>query len=210
MYKKALILDLDNTIYPVSSIGEKLFAPLFDVILKDKDAAGKIDEIKKEVMRRPFQQVANDFGFSKELTDKGISILKDISYNENIEPFADYRYIRELAIDKFLVTTGFRKMQQSKVDAMQLQRDFKEIHIIDPTVTQKIKKDIFREIVERHGYDKGDVIIVGDDLRSEIKAAQDLGIDAVLYDKLNLYEDEKSVVRITDFGELREFVRRES
>lgn len=208
MYKKALFLDLDNTIYPVSSIGEKLFAPLFDVILKDKNVAGKIGEIKKEVMRRPFQQVANDFGFSKELTEKGISILKDISYTEHIEPFADYRYIRELAIDKFLVTTGFKKMQQSKVDVMQLQRDFKEIHIIDPTVTQKIKKDIFREIVERHGYDKKDVIIVGDDLRSEIKAAQDLGIDAVLYDKLRLYVEEKSVARITDFGELMDYVKR--
>ena len=73
---------------------------------------------------------------------------------------------------------------------------------------KKIKKDIFREIVERHGYDKKDVIIVGDDLRSEIKAAQDLGIDAVLYDKLRLYVEEKSVARITDFGELMDYVKR--
>jgi putative hydrolase of the HAD superfamily len=206
MHKKALILDLDNTIYPVSAIGDKLFAPLFDIILKDEHAAGKIDEIRKEVMRRPFQQVAKDFNFSKELTDKGVSILKDISYNENIEPFADYSVIKALTIDKFLVTTGFRKMQQSKVDTMQLQRQFKEIHIIDPTATNKVKKDIFIEIVERHGYHKAEVIIVGDDLRSEIKAAQELGIDAVLYDKLNLYKEEKSVIRITDFTELKNYI----
>jgi putative hydrolase of the HAD superfamily len=206
MQKKALILDLDNTIYPVSSIGEKLFAPLFEIILKDEHVAGKIDAIKKEVMRRPFQQVANDFHFSKELTDKGVSILKLVSYNDSIEPFADYKFIRALNIDKFLVTTGFRKMQQSKVDAMQLQHDFKDIHIIDPTATEKVKKDVFNEIVKQYDYNKADVIVVGDDLRSEIKAAQDLGIDAVLYDKLNLYKEEKSVPRITDFTELKNYL----
>jgi putative hydrolase of the HAD superfamily len=93
-------------------------------------------------------------------------------------------------------------MQQSKVDAMQLQRDFKEIYIIDPVNTDKVKKDVFAEIIERYNYDKSEVIVVGDDLYSEIKAAQDLGIDAVLYDKLGLYKNEKSVIRITDFAEL--------
>jgi putative hydrolase of the HAD superfamily len=34
MYKKAIIFDLDNTVYPVHSIGEELFAPLFALIMK--------------------------------------------------------------------------------------------------------------------------------------------------------------------------------
>jgi putative hydrolase of the HAD superfamily len=202
MQKRALILDLDNTIFPVSSIGDTLFAPLFDLIKADEHAAAKFDEIRKQVMRRPFQRVAEDFHFSKALTDKGIEILKGVSYTGRIEPFPDYSAIRKLTIDKFLVTTGFTKMQQSKVDAMQLQRDFKEIYIIDPVNTDKVKKDVFAEIIERYNYDKSEVIVVGDDLHSEIKAAQDLGIDAVLYDKLGLYKNEKSVIRITDFAEL--------
>ena len=202
MRKRVLILDLDNTIFPVSSIGDTLFAPLFDLIKADERAAAKFDEIRKQVMRRPFQRVAEDFHFSKELTDKGIEILKGLSYNGNIEPFSDYGIIRKLSIDKFLVTTGFTKMQQSKVDAMQLKRDFKEIYIIDPVNTDKVKKDVFAELIEQYHYDKNEVIVVGDDLYSEIKAAQDLGIDTVLYDKLGLYKNEKSVIRITDFAEL--------
>ena len=98
------------------------------------------------------------------------------------------------------------KMQQSKVDAMHLQSDFKEIHIIDPETTNKVKKDLFIELVGRHNYDKSQVLITGDDLYSEIKAAQELGIDAVLYDKLKLYTNEKSVPRITDFSELRNYM----
>ena len=206
MRKKALLLDLDNTIFPVSSIGDSLFAPLFDLIKKNEHAAVKFDEIRKQIMRRPFQLVAKDFHFSKELTDKGIEMLKGLSYSGRIEPFPDYKIIRNLNMDKYLVTTGFTKMQQSKVDAMQLQRDFKEIHIIDPVITASVKKDVFAEIVERHHYNKDEVIVVGDDLHSEIKAAQDLGIDALLYDKFDMYKNEKSVIKITDFAELSNYL----
>jgi putative hydrolase of the HAD superfamily len=206
MRKKALILDLDNTIYPVSSIGATLFAPLFEVIEKDTHVSDRIADIKKEVMRRPFQTVAKEFNFSEELTNEGIEILKGISYKGKIEPFEDYKIIRKLPIDKFLVTAGFTKMQQSKVDSMQLQRDFKKIHIIDSTITKKVKKDYFIEIVERNRYNKSEVMIIGDDLYSEIKAAQELAIDAVLYDKAGLYKEEKSVIRITDFAELKKYL----
>ena len=204
MRKRAIILDLDNTIYPVTSIGDKLFAPLFNLIENYKNSEDNIEEIKKQIMRKPFQQVAKDFNFDNDLIEKGIAILKNIVYNGAIKPFEDYQFVKDLPLDKYLVTTGFKKMQQSKVDAMQLQTDFKEIHIIDPTTTGKIKKDIFAEIVERHHYDKSEVLIVGDDLHSEIKAAKDIGIDAVLYDKQNFYKEHKSVTRITDFTELKD------
>jgi putative hydrolase of the HAD superfamily len=206
MDKKAIILDLDNTIFPVSSIGDRLFAPLFDLLKKDGRVAGKFEDIRKEVMRRPFQLVAKEFNFGDDLTEKGIEILKNVAYKGKIEPFGDYSIIRALKMDKFLVTTGFKKMQQSKVDVMQLDRDFNEIHIIDPTTTTKMKKDVFIEIIERHRYNKAEVLIVGDDLNSEIRAAQELGVDAVLYDKLNLYKEEKSVARITDFADLKNYL----
>lgn len=206
MQKKVLILDLDNTIYPVSSIGDTLFAPLFDIIKNDPHVAGQFAAIRKEVMRRPFQMVAKEFRFSHHLTAKGIEILKDIAYKGKIEPFEDYKFVRELPLIKFLVTAGFRKMQQGKIDAMQLQRDFKEIHILDPETTRKVKKDVFAGIVERHHFDKKEVLIVGDDLYSEIKAADELGIDAVLYDKAGLYIETKSVIRITDFPALSNYI----
>jgi putative hydrolase of the HAD superfamily len=206
MHKKAIIVDLDNTIFPVSSIGDTLFAPLFDLLKEDGRVAGKFDDIRKEVMRRPFQLVAKEFNFGDDLTQKGIEILKNIAYKGKIDPFEDYSFIRALHMDKFLVTTGFKKMQQSKVHAMQLDRDFNEIHIIDPTTTTKVKKDVFNEIITRHHYNKAEVLIVGDDLYSEIRAAQELGVDAVLYDKLKLYKEEKSVTRITDFAELKKYL----
>jgi putative hydrolase of the HAD superfamily len=105
-------------------------------------------------------------------------------------------------MDKYLVTTGFRNMQQSKVDRMGLQHDFLEIHIVDPSTSNKTKKDVFADIVQRHGYAKEDVLIVGDDLHSEIKAAQELGIDAVWYDKYGRYEPTPELTKIAHYQQL--------
>ena len=48
MSKKAIILDMDNTIYPVHSIGFKLFKVLFDLIEESGDHAN-IEEIKAAI-----------------------------------------------------------------------------------------------------------------------------------------------------------------
>jgi putative hydrolase of the HAD superfamily len=202
MKKKAIIFDLDNTIYSVYSIGNTLFAPLFNLIELDGTQVTHMDAIRDEVMRRPFQQIAKDYQFTDELTRKSINLLKQLVYNAPIEPFEDYALVKQLPVDKYLVTTGFRSMQQSKVNRMGLQNDFLEIHIVDPTTSAKTKKDVFTEIVQRHGYAKEDVLIVGDDLHSEIKAAQELGIDAVWYDKYERYEPRPGLTKIAHYQQL--------
>ena len=64
------------------------------------------------------------------------------------------------------------------------------------------KKDVFADIMRRHHYDKSEVLVVGDDPKSEIKAAQDLGIDVVLYDKEGLYKNLNGIKRINDYKDL--------
>jgi putative hydrolase of the HAD superfamily len=203
MKKKAIIFDLDNTIYSVKSIGDELFAPLFDLIFKDTGHAEEEDKIREDIMRRPFQQVAKDYQFSKELTEQGIAHLKEARFEGDIQPFEDYVHVKKLPLDKFLVTTGFMKLQQSKVERMNLRSDFKDIQIVDPMVSDKTKKDVFAEIMDKHGYDKTEVLVVGDDLHSEIKAAQELGIDAILYDKSNGQNNRVQVMKISNFNQLQ-------
>jgi putative hydrolase of the HAD superfamily len=202
MNKKAIIFDLDNTIYSVYSIGETLFAPLFQLIEQDGTQLQHMSKIRDEVMRRPFQQIANDYQFSEALIEKSMELLKQLVYNAPIEPFEDYALVRQLPIDKYLVTTGFRNMQQSKVDRMALQKDFREIHIVDPSTSNKTKKDVFADLILRHQYAKDDVLVIGDDLHSEIKAAQQLGLDVVWYDKYERYEPIPGLQKITNYQQL--------
>lgn len=202
MNKKAIILDLDNTIYPVPAIGEKLFKPLFALIEETGDHEKEMDKIRYDIMRKPFQVVAKTYLFDEALTEKGINLLKDISYDDPIEPFTDYEVTRQLPVEKFLVTTGFLKMQQSKIKAMNIGQHFKEVYIIDPMTSSKTKKDVFAEIMNTNAYHAGELLVIGDDASSEIKAATELGIDSVLYDKNKDLPSGRATYNISSFEAL--------
>ena len=206
MSKKAIIVDLDNTIYLVSSIGDKLFETLFQLITESGDYKGDWEQIKSEIMRTPFQKVAEAFSFGEKLKAEGIKLLEEIEYNNTIEPVESYNFIRELHCKKFLVTTGFSKMQNSKIRQLGLEKDFDKIFVIDPSLTTLTKKDIFEKILADYNYTTKDVLIVGDDINSEIKAAQDLGLEAVVYDFNMEHTGNKELPVITNFKELEQYI----
>lgn len=186
--KRALILDLDNTIYPVSSIADNLFAQFYKLLEQDPDIdPSLIEASKEELTRRPFQHVADEFNFSTALRNKGAQLLKTITYDKPMQPYADYHYIQKISLDKFLVTTGFTNLQYSKVKQLNIEGDFKEIHVVDPEISPKTKRDIFQELMDKYNYRASDILIIGDDPQSEIKAATTLGIDTFLYDPENKY-----------------------
>ena len=199
--KKALILDLDNTIYPVSCIAENVFADLFAILDQhaetiNADDADKVDKIKDEMTRRPFQYIVDEFSVNEEVSDKMTDILRNMVYLQPMTPFEDYQHVRSIPLDKFLVTTGYPKLQWSKVRMLGIENDFRYIHIVDPDVSQQTKKDVFAEIMQTHNYTPGDLLVIGDDPESEIKAAQALDIETVLYDPWNKYPTKKSTFRI--------------
>ena len=199
---KAILYDLDNTIYPVPSIGDRLFAPIYEWLRASSPYAERIEIIKDDLLRKPFQVVAQLHGFSPELTEKGIDYLSNCSIDGPIEPFDDYPEIRKLTGERFLITTGFLKLQQSKITCMGIGTDFKEVHIIDPMTTRKTKKDIFRSIADRYGYTAREMLVVGDDPDSEIRAAGELGIDSVLVDRYLQHPDASPTYRVSGFVEL--------
>ncbi|MDO3626249.1 HAD family hydrolase [Mucilaginibacter sp. BT774] len=199
--KKALILDLDNTIYPVSSIAENLFADLFAKLDQyaefiNADDADEVNKIKDEMTRRPFQHIAEEFNLNKEVRNQMIGQLRNMTYDLPMQPFDDYGYVRSIQLDKFLVTTGFSKLQWSKVRMLGIENDFKHIYIVDPEVSSQTKKDVFTEIMQTYNYIPGDLLVIGDDPESEIKAAQALDIETVLYDPWNKYPTKKPTYRI--------------
>lgn len=206
MTKKAIIYDLDNTLYTVATIGAKLFASLFALLEKEGIPADQMPLIKDAVMRKPFQVVAQEQHFSNELTQKGLDLLKHLTYNEQIELHDDYEEIKKLPQERFLVTTGFTELQYSKIRSLGIEPDFKEVHVIDPMSTRQTKKTVFADIMQRHQYTPADVLVVGDDPESEIRAANESGIDAVLYDKQNRHPSYTATARITDFKELQKLL----
>jgi putative hydrolase of the HAD superfamily len=199
---KALIFDLDNTIYPVHSIGAALFAPLFTLLEDSGELQAEMDAVKDAIQRKPFQVVAAEFGFSDALTKGGIQLLQNLSYNGPIEPFPDFQLVPTLPQLKFLVTTGFTKLQESKIDGMRIRELFQETHIVDPMQDARTKKDVFSDILTRYAYQPQEVLVIGDDPDSEIKAAHALSIPTLLFDALGRYPEWNLSKRIESYGAL--------
>lgn len=203
--KEYIILDLDNTIYPVYSIGDELFKTLFELIEKSGEFEGPLELVKRDIMRKPYQVVAREYQFTDALTNSGIELLKNLEYTGPIKPFADYDLVRNTPQQKFLVTTGFKKLQESKISGMNIQDDFAEIRIVDPMTSSITKKDVFLELIEKFSLEKYRVLVVGDDPSSELRAARETGLDALLYDKLQLHRD-SDFDRIEDYAEIGRYI----
>jgi putative hydrolase of the HAD superfamily len=195
--KKALIFDLDNTIYPVSAIADELFESLFSVVDEYRELLGnnELQNIKEEFTRRPYQDIADKYNFSEELKQKGLNHLQNITYNKPMAAYPGYDEVRLIPLQKFLVTMGFTKLQNSKVDMLGIAADFTEIYIVDPQISAVTKKDIFANILSKYNYLPGDVLVIGDDPGSEIKAAKALGIDTFLFDPANRHPDTEVTYR---------------
>ena len=206
MTKTTLFIDLDNTIYPVSSIGDALFQPILELIGNEPSLINNMEAIKMDMMRRPFQKVAKDFNFSKSLTQEVLDQLAETVCTGPMHTFDDYDQLRSLSQIKFLITTGFTKMQRSKVHLLQIEDDFKEIHIVDPQQSRLTKKDVFLDLMNRYELSKASILVIGDDPNSELKAASELNLDTVLFDRIGRYPSYSDSPRITHYKELKAFL----
>jgi len=184
---------MDNTIFPTKTIADEVFAELYQLLedhrgnLSNED----IEQVKAEMSRTPFHKIAAQFHFSEDLKDKGIALLKETAYHKAIVPYKDYVIIESINLPKFLVTFGFVKLQQSKIDGLGVRSHFKEIFVVDPEITSETKRDVFIRIMEKYGYQKDELLVIGDDPESEIKAAQDLAIPTYLYDPESRFKSGK-------------------
>ncbi len=208
--KRALILDLDNTIYPVKSIADKLFAPLFEIMeqYRQEFSENDFNAAIEDIMKKPFQKVADTYRFNSELTEKGLDLLRNATYDESMKPFDDYIVIKDLPIAKYLVTTGFLKLQQSKIRNLGIEDDFKGIFIVDPDTTRMTKKDVFLDLMKQNDLQKEDLLVVGDDPESEIEAANELGIETFLYDPDDNHKDDIATYKSKDFELLKDIISR--
>lgn len=205
--KTALIFDLDNTIYPVSAIADNLFGKLFGLL---DDNAGiinagdneRVNKIKDEMARRPFQYIVDKYKLDETVRDKMLDALRSMTYDLPMQPFDDYHHLRQIPLEKFLVTTGFPKLQGSKVKQLGIERDFREIFIVDPDFSDQTKKNVFEGIMQKYDYRPAELLIIGDDPESEIKAALALGIDTFLFDPSGIYEEAKTTHRANSLKEV--------
>lgn len=204
--KSIFFIDLDNTIYFTKPNEEQLMRGLYDVL--DKQDLGISNEqyqlSKKEMLRTPFQKVANKYGFKQEAINNALKYLVTGEVTSPLTPGDDYHYIKSLKGRKFIVTAGFYRKQTTKVKMLGIADDFEELYIVDATTSNQNKKDAFEALIKKHNLNPDEILVIGDDAESEIRFGLELGLTTFLLDPENLHPDAETTFRATDFSNLHQ------
>jgi len=178
-----IIIDLDDTIFKTSSMDPRIFDSAIEVLI---DFYKSIDEVNtnqivKELWQNPIDVVFQKYSTPDEITREFYLKISEINYRSlEIKPFEDYSYIGDIKMDKILVTTGLTELQNAKIDALGIRKDFNKIFIDDPRRKPRTNKfQIFNKIIDSEKLDPKQIWVIGDNPESEIMAAAKLGINTV-------------------------------
>jgi len=202
-----LFLDLDDTIFP-SRIPYAAFSELFDVLDRVNDVLPqeKIDEVKQQLYRQTFGEVAEKYAFSPRMVRAYFEKMKTMRFNFNITVYDDYTFLQQLPQDKYLVTSGSRYIQMAKIVALGIQSDFTEIHIDDPYDGSPGKAGIFTKLVKQKKLSTREILIIGDNPNSEIKAAKQLEIPHLLIDRNSSVSIDSEGRKVNSFRHIHRFL----
>ena len=200
--KTVFFFDLDNTIYFTEPNKEVLMSGLYNKL--DQEDLGLSEnqyaQAKEDMMRIPFLKVAEHYHFPSEVTNRIVEYLSDREVTETLSTCNDYHHVKNLQGSKFIITAGFPKQQLSKIKMLGVAADFEDVNVVDVSVTNK--KQVFQELIEKHGFMKDEILVVGDDPESEIKFGLELGLDTFLIDPDDRFPKADTTFRGADFSDL--------
>jgi putative hydrolase of the HAD superfamily len=121
--------------------------------------------------------------------------------------YPDLGALREFPAELFLVTSGFRRLQESKISALRIGQLFAEVHVdaIDEA-NRKGKRRIFEDIMSSRGLTPDEVLVVGDNPDSEIDAGNQLGIKTVQILRPGVTRGDNASYYIDELAELKDLL----
>lgn len=180
---QAIIFDLDNCLAPGDAIGPAAYEPAFEAMrhanhgrLSDAALAAAFNDM----WRHPVDEVAQRHGFSPGMLAAGWEVFARMEARAPMHGYADLGVIADLPVPRFLVTTGFRRLQESKIAALGLRIHFTAVRIdVVDEPGRKGKQQLFHEIQQEQQYEPPRVLVVGDNADAEIRAGNALGMTTV-------------------------------
>lgn len=180
---RAYIFDLDNCLSAADAPGPDFLQPLFDAIAAANHGTRSADSLQQafaECWYQPLDIVARKFSFSPEMRAAAWRAGGALEVSAPMHGYADLGVLATLAAARFLVTSGFLRLQNSKIDALGIRELFTAVFVdaLDAAVPAG-KEAIFRQILREHGLQPGDALVIGDNPESELAAGARVGIRTV-------------------------------
>ena len=180
---RAIIFDLDNCLSAADEVGRQLLEPMFAAIRqanKGTLSEEALAQAFEDCWRHPLDWVASEHGFSDEMLAAGWEVAARTEVEAPMRGYSDLPALAELDAKLLLVTSGFRRLQDSKIRALGFESLFEAIHVdaIDEA-DRKGKEGIFKDILKTYRLSPEEVLGVGDNSDSDIEAGDRLGMRSV-------------------------------
>ncbi len=201
---------MDNCLAPATAVGEALYAPAFDAICLANDGSvseSTLEAAFEDCWAHALDWVAERHGFTQAMLSEGWKVFEKMEVEPPMEGYDDLCELERIPGDLYLVTSGFRKLQASKIRALGIVAHFKETFIDAIDDKDRVRKrPRFEWIIQSNSLDPSAVVIVGDNEQSEIKAGNQLGLRTVQTMRPGATSASSATHRVNGLVELRALV----
>lgn len=205
-HAKLVILDLDNCLAEAREVGDELFESGFQAIRSASHGAldkAAMQAAFSDCWRHPLDWVAERHGFSAEMLKAGWEAFSQMEVRHPMHGYGDLPELLKLPQHRALVTSGFRRLQESKIRALDLSQYLHEMYVDAIDEPERIgKKGWFQRLLASHGLAPGEAVVVGDSATSEIAAGNSLGIPTVQILRPEVPRSDTAQAHITTLAEL--------
>ncbi|MGN6602197.1 MAG: YjjG family noncanonical pyrimidine nucleotidase [Ginsengibacter sp.] len=210
MKYKHLFFDLDHTLWDFNANAEESLTELYGFFKLESKAIGSFDQFYniylnhnkilwsryekgyisvEELKWRRMWRTLLDFHIADEKLAKDMSeyFLEVLPTKKRV---FDYTYeILEYLVDKkyqlHLITNGFEKTQQLKVNSSGLTKYFTHVITSETSNSVKPKKEIFEYAMNKAGCKCDESIMIGDNVEADILGAMNAGMDSIFVNHIN-------------------------
>jgi len=209
---KAIIFDLDNCLAAANEVGEDLYKPAFDAIRQASNGTISeevLEQAFQDCWRHPLDWVAARYGFSDSMLAAGWRVFVTLEVTRPMYGYDDLTIVAELPVQRFLVTSGFRHLQESKIKALKIEPLFTALYIDAIDQPNRLGKQVlFERILNDYDLTPAEVLVVGDNPDSEIEVGNRLGIQTVQILRHGVPRTDNATFHIQSLAELRELLPR--
>jgi FMN phosphatase YigB (HAD superfamily) len=205
---KAVFFDLDMCILDTHSLTGPFFQPVLDVLYNPDLSPELKEKINYQLWTTSLEDTVEMFSIPEDTAERMREAYRRIEVPDGIKTFGDEVYIQDLSVRKILVTTGYIKFQETKIEKLGIALLFDEIIIdaLDYKDKRKGKKKIFEELLKKNEWKENEVLVVGDNPASELGAAKALGIPTVQTLRPTIVKWDEADYHIHSLSELGDIV----
>jgi FMN phosphatase YigB (HAD superfamily) len=204
---RAAVFDLDHTLFDPRTLPPALFGALearLRLAAVDVISPATMEAVLADAWRLPLNRLATLHQLPAELTVAWQEAMSMVEVSEPLTPYPDVRAgLEQLSLRRFLLTTGFRRLQESKVRQLGLTSLFTAVYVdaLDPPGPVG-KRALLERLLVEQALTPPEVVVVGDRADDELAAAHALGMVAVQVLRPGVSPSPDIPWRVPDFQDL--------